>query len=480
LRRANRGKLSPYYNDPARFARECVLWPTGETLAAYQAECLTTLAEKRRLALRGPHGLGKSTIAALAVLWFALTRDKLTDWKVVTTAGAWRQLTRYLWPEIAKWSRRLDWSKLVRGPFDIRSELLTLNLKLRTGEAFAVASDDPTMIEGAHASELLYVFDESKGIRAATFDAAEGALSSGNAFALALSTPGEPAGRFYEIHQRKAGFEDWATRHVTREEAIAAGRMNPEWAEKRKRQWGEGSALYQNRVLGDFFADSQQSVIPLSWVELANQRYLEYIDEHGLPDQLTAIGLDVAHGGKAKAVLARRFERILTGIEEVDSSDTMRQAGEVSLLLKKHPLATAIVDVIGVGAGVVDVLREQGLNVIAFNAGSATKHTEADAEVTFANRRSAAWWMMREYLDPANGYEVMLPPHDLLTGDLTTPRHWVSSTGRRVVEPKPEIAKRLGRSTDYGDACVMAFWPGEAVDNRAGAWRNFARVGGEW
>ena len=45
----------------------------------------------------------------------------------------------------------------------------------------------------------MFVFDEAKAIPAGTFDACEGAFSGageggGEAFALALSTPGQPAG----------------------------------------------------------------------------------------------------------------------------------------------------------------------------------------------------------------------------------------------------------------------------------------------
>ena len=34
------------------------------------------------------------------------------DWKVVTTASLWRQLSKNLWPEVHKWSRQIDWTKL--------------------------------------------------------------------------------------------------------------------------------------------------------------------------------------------------------------------------------------------------------------------------------------------------------------------------------------------------------------------------------
>jgi len=66
------------------------------------------------------------------------------------------------------------------------------------------------LIEGAHAESLLYIFDESKSIAAPVFDAAEGAFAGpGEVFALAQSTPGEPSGRFYDIHARASGLEDW-------------------------------------------------------------------------------------------------------------------------------------------------------------------------------------------------------------------------------------------------------------------------------
>ncbi|MCJ7822629.1 MAG: hypothetical protein MUQ26_06070, partial [Armatimonadetes bacterium] len=247
---AAKARLARYREDPALFAAECIAWAPDESPADYQLEILRELPRRRRVAVRGPHGLGKSGVAAWAILWFALTRDGLPDgdWKIVTTASAWRQLDHYLWPELRKWARRLDWSKLGRGPFDERTELLALSLPLARGEAFAAASDKPDLIEGAHADRLLYVFDEAKAIPPATWDAAEGALASGDCYALAISTPVEPQGRFYDIHARKPGLEDWWVRHVTLEECIAAGRVNAEWAEQRRLQWGEGSAVYQNRV----------------------------------------------------------------------------------------------------------------------------------------------------------------------------------------------------------------------------------------
>src|ERR1700733_14168029 len=252
--------VAQYYDDPIAFTRDCVNWG-GSGLVEYQEDVIDTLARCKRVAVRGPHGLGKSTVAAITVLWFALTRDATgTDWKIMTTAGAWRQLINYLWPEIRKWASRLRWEKVRDRPFS-KNELLNLNLRLTHGAASAAACSNPALIEGAHADSLLFIYDESKAIPAGTFDACEGAFSgTGESLVLALSTPGPPQGRFYDIHSRKPGYEDWTPRHVTLDEAVAAGRISPDWADQRAKQWGSGSAIYVNRCLGEFHAGDEDSV----------------------------------------------------------------------------------------------------------------------------------------------------------------------------------------------------------------------------
>ena len=452
-----RRSLVEYSNDPAGFVSECIDWGEGGGPTPYQLEVLGEIPAQRRLAIRSPHGSGKTALAACVVLWFALTRDASAegDWKVVTTASAWRQLTHYLWPEIHKWSRKLRWDKLGRERFDPRTELLGLMCKLNHGEAFAAASDKPDLIEGAHADRLLYVFDEAKAIPGPTWDAAEGALASGDCYALAISTPGEPQGRFYDIHSRKAGYGDWWVRQVTLDECIAAGRVDAEWAEQRKTQWGEKSAVYQNRVLGEFASSEEEGVIPLAWVEAANKRWYA-LEDSGEWGEFVRAGVDVAGGGADLTVFALRYGNAIKELRRHSKEDTMETAGRTAAILKALG-GEAYVDVIGIGAGVVDRLRELKLAVVPFNSSEGTDMRDHSGELAFTNKRSAGWWNLREMLDPGSGEEIALPADDNLTGDLTAP-HWRMMSGGRIqVERKDDIRKRIGRSTDDGDAVMMAF-----------------------
>lgn len=453
-------KFRAWYRDrPVEFVHDCLAWGEDERPTAYQDELMAALVAHRRVALRGPHGLGKSACVAWIILWHALTRDG-EDWKIPTTASAWRQLERYLWPEVHKWARRVKWGRVGRPAFDDHKELMNLTLKLRTGQAFAASSDTPEWMEGAHADQLLYVFDEAKAIPVGIWDAAEGALSSGEAYALAVSTPGEPVGRFYEIHSRRAGLEDWWVRHVTLEEAVAAGRVSVDWAEQRKRQWGERSAVYQNRVLGEFAAAEADGVIGLALIEAANERWREMSERGVWPQGPLVVGADISRSGEDKTVLALRRGGAVVELRRSSKEDLMETTGRVVGALRGEgsgSTSRAVVDVDGIGAGVVDRLREQGLDVVAFNAGAGTDVRDRSGEVGYANVRAAAWWGLRERMEAG---EVALPPDDLLMGDLVTPRSRMTSGGKRLLESKDEIRRRLGRSTDDGDAVAMAFWEG--------------------
>jgi len=255
---------------------------------------------------------------------------------------------------------------------------------------------------------------------------------------------------------------------VTLDEAIAAGRISRDWAEQRKKQWGETSSIYQNRVLGEFAKQSEDSVIPLSWVEQAVERWKVYMGEveagtETLPP-LNKIGLDVARSGEDATVLAARHDRIITEVRRWSLASTMKTARNAMNYLNKFNHNYACIDVIGIGAGVVDYMRENGFNIDAFNGSEKSVHTDVSGEIEFANRRAASWWTMRELLDPINGAEIMLPDDDMLIGDLVAPKWHMTRGGRIQIEDKKEVKKRIGRSPDTGDAVVLAYCPEEPAE----------------
>ena len=456
-----------YLNNPADFVRDCFVFKGKEKPDEYQLNIMQDLVEHKRVCVRAPHGAGKSCLMSWVILWFALTRDALEeDWKIPTTASAWRQLTKFLWPEVHKWSYRLKWDVIGRKPFN-GDELMARSIRLKYGEAFAAASSTPELIEGAHANHIMYIFDESKKVANGIWDSAEGAFSTGDAFWLACSTPGEQKGRFYQIHSRAPGYQDWKPYHITLEQFLSTGRVNEQWAEDRKRQWGESSVIYQNRVLGNFAADETMGVIPLSWTEDAVNRWHEWQDNggHGI---VTSIGVDTAGGasGGDKNTIAVcydgcRIGEIIHYMPKNPDQSTMELANFIAPLMDRFPTATLVVDSIGVGAGVVHRVREMGYRAISFVSNAKVDVRDQTGLLEFYNWRSAAWWLMREMLDPRNMFEACLPPDDeqtYLMSDLTIPHYQRRANGKIWVENKEALRRvdRLGRSPDDADAVIYA------------------------
>ena len=446
-----------YRDDRVAFVHDCIEWKDGQKPASYQDEIFGMIDANQRVAVRSLRGGGKTAMEAMNIIHFVATHEG-DDWKAPCMASAWRQLKYFLFPEIHKWTRRLRWDRIHRLPFQEGQELLDLELKLSTGRAFcmATAKNEEGSSEGAHADYLLFSFDEAKRIRPALYDSSEGSMSSGDCKFVVMSIPGEPSGRFYDIHSRKPGLGNWATKHITCEEAIREGRVSADWIEQCRLLWGEQSALFQNHCLGEFCASDEDGIIPLAWIEAANERW-HALNESGEWGEFTCVGVDVARSGDDKTVNALRHGMAIKELRRFSKEDTAQTRGRVRGILEAYG-GKASIDVIGIGAGVYDGLREEKFDVLAFNASERTDRRDKSGEWGFINVRSAAWWNMRELLDPVNGHNIALPPDDLLTGDLTAPHYREMSGAKIQVESKDDIKKRLGRSTDDGDAVIQAYW----------------------
>jgi hypothetical protein len=491
-----------YKRDFTGFTHDCFSWRPGRSPTRYQDDITGLIGEGGKTCIQSLHGTGKSTVLAWFILWYALTRDgdEWHDWKCPVTASVWRQLQHYLFPEVHKWARLLRFEKVGRGSFNERTELQKLELTLSTGKAAAMATSNAGLIEGAHADNMGFVYDEAKLIAAAIFDASNGAFAGAGvdgreAIAVCASTPGEPTGRFYEICSRAPGLRSWKHYRIRLEDAVRAGRISNEWVNEMRALWGESSPLFQNKILGEFAAQGADNVIPLAWVEEANLRYDDYckqtesgivtpdIDPELLPP-LRSIGADIADGGGAETVLAPLYaSRDIEIIANLDGwvarpKDQVATARKIAGLLdgagdNKHEDAAAIVDANGNGAGVFSWLEDASYPAIAFVGGEGTDITDASGKVGFRNLRTLAYWHLREKLNPEQpgGSKVALPRNPKLTRDLTTPKYKEIAGGKYALESKEDIAKRQdGESTDYGDAVTQAFLFDVLERQRARAW----------
>lgn len=196
-------------------------------------------------------------------------------------------------------------------------------------------------------------------------------------------------------------------------------------------------------------------VIPGDWVRAAQKRW----KEAPKPDiACSCLGVDVARGGKAQTVIAKRYGHWIAPLDKYPGSATPDGPTVAAIVQTKHEEgARVIIDAIGVGTSPYDILKGNGVDVFPFLGGGGSSQTDRSGKLKFRNLRAEAYWRLREALDPANGDNLALPPDPELLADLCAPK-WKLSISGILIEDKEEIAERIGRSPDCGDAVAMACW----------------------
>lgn len=210
---------------------------------------------------------------------------------------------------------------------------------------------------------------------------------------------------------------------------------------------------------GDFTigtTDDPWQCIPTAWVLEAQERWRT----GERPDlELRSIGVDVARGGADNTVIARLYGtwfdelRVYPGTQTADGATTAHYIIEAL----EGADAPVYIDVIGYGASAYDHLRALHDRTVPVNNGSRSDATDKSGKYGFANIRAESYWKLREALDPASGENIALPPNRQLRVDLCAPRYKVQS-GKIALESKDDVKKRIGRSPDYGDAVVLAWY----------------------
>lgn len=224
---------------------------------------------------------------------------------------------------------------------------------------------------------------------------------------------------------------------------------------------------------GNFMAsreDPQWQCIPSAWVRAAQARWTEQ-PPIGVP--LCSMGVDVAQGGSDKTVIARRHDGWFAPLIVADGKDTPGGTDVAALVMKhRHDNAKVIIDIGGGwGGDAHGHLMANQVDSMSYMGVKASTRRTADNQLTFTNVRTEAYWRLREALDPdqRGGSRIALPPDRLLFSDLTSPSYRITSQGIEV-EPKEKLVKRIGRSTDRGDAVVMAWYSGAKMESDWSGW----------
>jgi hypothetical protein len=174
------------------------------------------------------------------------------------------------------------------------------------------------------------------------------------------------------------------------------------------------------------------------------------------------IGCDPAGDGAGEvdrtAIVFRRG-RMVFRTEYHEKLNTMQVAGKLAEYWTEHRPDAMFIDKGGLGAGVVDRLRELNFPVVGINSAERARDPE-----TYENRRAEMWWTMKKWFEDA---PCRIPNDAALQADICAPQPDESSNGRKLLEKKADMLKRGIRSPDGGDALALTF--AEPVAHRVGS-----------
>src|SRR5690606_25186550 len=443
-RREHEKRVAHYRSDPVGWVRDRL----GETLWSKQQDIARSVVANRRTAVQSCHDSGKSYVASRLAAWWTDVHPPGEAF-VVSTAPTYPQVHAILWEEIRAASRKAA----ARGaplPGQIQlSDEWKLDDGTLVGWGRKPADTDEYGFQGIHRRYVLVIIDEACGVPAQLWTAVEAITTNRDCRILAIGNPDDPATEFAKVCAPGAGWNTirisaFDTPNFTDEQVPDDLRpllLDPDWVEDKKRRWGVESPRYVSKVLGEFPDIGEDILITPAMIRAAQERELA-------PGPWGVLGVDVARFGSDRTVLCLRRGPVARIVGDYARQSTTETAGRVVEALRNHLVDEVRVDGVGVGAGVVDQLVEQGVDVLDMQSGAAAQDPEH-----FANARAEWWWAVRERFEQG---DIDIDPADEdLAAQLGAIRYKYTARGQVLIESKDEMRKRGLPSPDRADALML-------------------------
>lgn len=440
------GRLPLYQKNPVLFAEEVCSFHPDE----WQRNVLIDIAGYTKVSVRSGHGVGKTSVEAIVLLWF-LSCFRFP--KVIATAPTRQQLNDILWSEVEKW----------RSKSPLLQELLTwtktyVYMKGYEKRWFAVAktASEPENMQGFHEENMLIIVDEASGVEDAIMEAILATLSGKNNKLLMCANPTRTTGTFYDSHNRDRGMYK-----CHRVSSLDSARTNKENIASFIRKYGEHSNVVKVRVYGDFPAQEDDVFLPLPLIE---QSVINELDTEKI--YKITMGVDVARYGDDETIIATNAGGDIDIPVVRHGQSLMTTVGDIVMqykrLIKEYPnykgVITVNIDDTGLGGGVTDRLEEvkeeerlRRLEIVPVNFGS--KPPQDGSEDRYQDISTYMWATLKTLME---NREVRIVNDEELVAQLSVRKYSITSTGKIMLESKKAMKDRGIKSPDRGDAVVLS------------------------
>ena len=389
-----------------------------------------------RIAVASGHGAAKTAFVAWLNIWFMSCRPHP---QVVCTANTEAQLTTKSWRELAKWHKlaaNKHW-------FTWTATSFYLNAHQETWKANAIpwSENNTEAFAGTHEENVLVQFDEGSKISDKIWEVTDGVLTTRKNIWCVYGNGTRNVGRFYDcFHKHKASWRTW---QIDSRKCKASTLKGTGYLESLIEQYGgEDTDQARVRVRGLFPRTATRQLISTESVEKCQGHQTE-----GWEMLPKVMGVDIARFGENSSTICIRQGRKVSDIEVIPKMDLMQTASHVAEAIRSERPLQVFVDGSGIGAGVVDRLRQLNFSVVDVNGGNSSLNPR------FLNKRVEMWWEMKEFIEAL----CELPKDDQLKLELTCLEYDFTDKGRIRLDRKADIMDEYGFSPDRADALALTF-----------------------
>lgn len=396
-------------------------------------------------AIASGHGIGKSADLGMVLCWAMSTHE---DTRCVITAGTDTQLRTKTAPEVAKWFRMAVNSHWFVITATAIYSAQAQHEKFWRADFIPWNEKNPEAVAGLHnqGKRLVIIYDEASQIPEIIWETQSGALTDANTEILWLTrgNPTRNTGHFRECFGRYR--HRWYTRQIdSREVSFTNKAQIEQWIE----DYGEDSDFVRVRVRGVFPRASSMQFIPSDLVDEAMAREPQCFMWEPL-----IMGVDVARFGADQTVIAFRRGRDACTIpwKKYRNIDTMTLAGEIARLADQEKVDAIFVDGVGIGAGVVDRLRQLHRPCFDVQSGGKPSGLYFDEPIKVKNKRAEIWAQLRQWLRIG-----AIPDDNELEADLTGIEYGYDADNAMQLERVEDMNKRGLSSPDSATALALTF-----------------------
>jgi len=432
-----------YSKDFVQWAIDCIDFRglKCSSLTSQQVEIARSLLETKNLCVSAGGGIGKSAEAALLTIWFLSCHPHA---KVITTAPTGKQLHDVLWGEISFWIKRFKYQEMLE---IYKGRLIVKGFNEWYAVARTVSKDSRQLndtLAGFHAPHLLIIVDEASGVPDPVFTALDGAMTDNNAMILLISNPVSTAGYYYDtISDPEGKGKNWSVLYFDSRQSPL---VDKSFEERIAARYGKDSPMYRAKVMGMPITSSEAFVITPEEYDKLIKENREV--QHGR----VILSVDVGGQGDDPSVICHRSGNSIIAWTEYARNDTTylaREVERIALENYKGRDVVVIVDALGLGAGVYDILKDnRKVNVLAFIGSEKAFH-----DTMYVKKRDEGYHRLHKQIKDL--HFPVLPPEQLKK-ELVNIEFDYSTGQIQLKLSKKDLKKRIGHSPDFADALMMS------------------------